>query len=51
MLYEDILDTIGNTPAIKIKNLSPEGIDIYVKAEFYNPASSVKDRLAKNIIE
>tara|TARA_B100001057_G_C22869295_1_gene958017 strand:- start:5754 stop:6776 length:1023 start_codon:yes stop_codon:yes gene_type:complete len=51
MLYEDILDTIGNTPAIKIKNLSPDDINIYVKAEFYNPASSVKDRLAKNIIE
>ncbi|MEP4198714.1 MAG: pyridoxal-phosphate dependent enzyme [Aliishimia sp.] len=50
-LYGSILDTIGNTPAIRINNLSPEGVTIYVKAEFFNPASSVKDRLALNIIE
>jgi cysteine synthase A len=36
---------------IKIKNLAPENIDLYVKAEYFNPASSVKDRLALNIIE
>ena len=50
MIYKDILATVGNTPVIKIQNLAPEGIDIYVKAEYFNPASSVKDRLALNII-
>ena len=51
MIYKDILQTVGNTPVIKIKNLAPENIDLYVKAEYFNPASSVKDRLALNIIE
>ena len=51
MIYKDILHTVGNTPVIKIKNLAPENIDLYVKAEYFNPASSVKDRLALNIIE
>jgi len=50
-LYGSILDTVGNTPAVRVNNLSPEGVDIYVKAEFFNPAASVKDRLALNIIE
>jgi len=50
-LYDSILDTIGNTPAIRINRLAPEGVEIYVKAEFFNPASSVKDRLAISIIE
>ena len=51
MIYDDVLKTVGNTPTIKIKNVSPDGINIFVKAEYFNPASSVKDRLAKNIIE
>ena len=51
MIYKDILQTVGNTPVIKIKNLAPENIDLYVKAEYFNPASSVKDRLALNIID
>ena len=51
MIYKDILHTVGNTPVIKIKNLAPANIDLYVKAEYFNPASSVKDRLALNIIE
>lgn len=50
-LYDSVLDTIGNTPAIRINNLAPEGVTIYVKAEFFNPGASVKDRLAVNIIE
>lgn len=50
-LYDSILDTVGNTPTIRINNLKPEKADIYVKAEFFNPAASVKDRLALNIIE
>ena len=50
-LFESILDTVGDTPAIRVNNLAPKGVRLYVKAEFFNPASSVKDRLALNIIE
>jgi cysteine synthase A len=50
-LFESIVDTVGDTPAIRINNLAPDGVTIYAKAEFFNPASSVKDRLALNIIE
>ncbi len=50
-LYGSVLDTIGDTPAIRINRLAPEGIELYVKAEFFNPAGSVKDRLALSIIE
>ncbi len=51
VLFASILDTIGDTPAIRINRLGPPGIEIYVKAEFFNPAASVKDRLAISIIE
>ncbi|MEM9232759.1 MAG: cysteine synthase A [Pseudomonadota bacterium] len=51
LLHEDIISTVGNTPCIRINRLSPDGITIYVKAEFFNPAASVKDRLAMSIIE
>ena len=50
-LYDSILDTIGDTPTIRVNNLGPEGVTIYVKFEAFNPAGSVKDRLALNIIE
>jgi cysteine synthase len=50
-LFDSILDTVGDTPVIRVNNLGIEGKTIYVKAEFFNPASSVKDRLALNIIE
>ncbi|MFC6488604.1 cysteine synthase A [Nitratireductor sp. GCM10026969] len=50
-LFDSILDTVGDTPAIRINNLGVDHASIYVKAEFFNPASSVKDRLALNIIE
>lgn len=50
-LYSSILETIGNTPCVKINSLAPKGVDLYVKAEFFNPAGSVKDRLAISIIE
>ena len=49
--YDSILETIGDTPVIRINNLGPEGVELYVKAEFFNPAASVKDRLAISIIE
>jgi cysteine synthase A len=50
-LFGSVLDTIGDTPTIRINNLGVGHCTIYVKAEFFNPASSVKDRLAVNIIE
>lgn len=50
-LYENVLETVGDTPVIRITHLAPEGVRLYVKAEFFNPAGSVKDRLALNIIE
>jgi len=50
-LFDNILDTIGDTPVVKINNLGVDHATIYVKAEFFNPAGSVKDRLALNIIE
>ena len=51
MNYKSILDTIGNTPVFKVQNISINNINLYVKAEYFNPASSVKDRLAVSIIE
>ena len=50
-IYDSILDTVGNTPTVRINNLAPPGVEILVKPEFFNPAGSVKDRLALNIIE
>src|SRR5580698_10078878 len=50
-LYDSVLDTIGDTPCIRVNNLGPKGVTIYVKAEAFNPGGSVKDRLALNIIE
>ncbi|KKB82893.1 cysteine synthase [Devosia limi DSM 17137] len=50
-LFPSILDTVGDTPVIRINNLGVVGRTLYVKAEFFNPAASVKDRLAINIIE
>ncbi len=51
MIYNNILDTIGNTPVVSINRLAPQGIDMYVKVEAFNPLASVKDRLAIGIIE
>ncbi len=50
-LFDSVLDTIGDTPVIRVNNLAPEHVTLYVKAEAFNPAASVKDRLAVNIIE
>ncbi|MFV2032501.1 MAG: pyridoxal-phosphate dependent enzyme, partial [Gammaproteobacteria bacterium] len=49
--YDSILDTIGNTPAVRINNLGPRHVNIYVKVESFNPMGSVKDRLALGVIE
>ena len=50
-LYDSILDTMGNTPCVRLNNIAPDGKTIYVKAEYFNPLSSVKDRLAISIID
>ncbi|SHM74358.1 cysteine synthase A [Roseovarius litoreus] len=49
--YDSILDTVGNTPVIRINRIAPKNVTVYVKFEAFNPAGSVKDRLALNIIE
>ena len=49
--YENILETIGNTPVVRIGKLAPAGINLYVKIEAFNPLGSVKDRLALGVIE
>jgi len=51
MIYESILETIGRTPVIRVNKLAPDGVEMYVKAEAFNPLSSVKDRLAIGVIE
>ncbi len=50
MLYRDILETIGRTPIVKINRLAPDGVEMYVKVEAFNPGASVKDRLAHAIV-
>ncbi|HEY2276661.1 MAG TPA: cysteine synthase A [Steroidobacteraceae bacterium] len=51
MIHENILGTIGKTPVVRIQRLGPKHVTLYVKCEFFNPLSSVKDRLAIAIIE
>jgi cysteine synthase A len=51
MIYDSILGTIGRTPIVRVQRLGPKNVTMYVKCEFFNPASSVKDRLAIAIIE
>jgi cysteine synthase len=49
--FQNILETVGNTPVVRIGKLAPDGIDLYVKIEAFNPLGSVKDRLALGVIE
>ncbi|HEY8769259.1 MAG TPA: cysteine synthase family protein, partial [Thermoleophilaceae bacterium] len=50
--YGSIVDAIGNTPLVELKRLSPkEGVRIWAKLESYNPTGSVKDRVARSMIE
>jgi len=51
MIYDSILHTIGRTPIVRVNHIAPQHVTIYVKCEFFNPLSSVKDRLAIAIIE
>ena len=50
MIYQNILETIGNTPIVKINRLNNTKANIYVKVESFNPGGSVKDRISKNMI-
>src|SRR5262245_60402145 len=49
--FQNILETIGNTPLVRINKLAPVGVNVYVKMESFNPMGSVKDRMARAIIE
>ena len=51
MKVNSILDTIGNTPIVRLNHIAPKHVDMYVKVESFNPMASVKDRLAIAIIE
>jgi cysteine synthase A len=50
MIYNNIIETIGNTPVIRLNHIAPDGVEMYVKVESFNPLASVKDRLADGII-
>ena len=49
-IYDSILDTIGDTPVVKLNRIAPAHVSLYAKVESFNPAGSVKDRLALAII-
>jgi cysteine synthase A len=49
--YDNILDTIGNTPLVRLHKLAPPGVNVYAKLESFNPLGSVKDRMARAVIE
>jgi cysteine synthase A len=49
--YHNILETIGNTPLVRLNKLAPPHVNLYVKIEAFNPMGSVKDRMARAIIE
>ena len=49
--YDDILQTVGRTPVVRVRRLGPKDVELYVKVEAMNPMGSVKDRLAVGIID
>ena len=49
--FENILETVGNTPIVKLNKISPDNVNVFVKIESFNPMGSVKDRLALGVIE
>jgi cysteine synthase len=49
--FQNILETVGHTPVVRINRLGPAGVNLYVKIEAFNPLGSVKDRLALGVIE
>ena len=50
-IYDNILQTIGRTPVVRLNKLAPEGVNLFVKVESFNPMGSVKDRQALGVIE
>ncbi len=50
MIYDNILQTIGNTPVVRINRMGPDTVELFVKVESFNPLASVKDRLAYAIV-
>ena len=50
MIYDNILETIGNTPIVRINKMAPADVEMFVKVESFNPLASVKDRLAFAIV-
>src|ERR1700743_2209769 len=50
-LYDNIVETVGHTPVVKINKLAPAHVNLWVKVEAFNPLGSVKDRLALGVIE
>jgi cysteine synthase A len=50
-IYSNILQTIGNTPIVRLNKIGPDGVNVFVKIESFNPMGSVKDRLALGVIE
>ena len=50
MIYDNILQTIGNTPVVRLNRMGPDHVEMYVKVESFNPMASVKDRLAFAIV-
>jgi cysteine synthase A len=49
--FRSILETVGNTPVVRVNRLAPPGVELFVKVEAFNPLGSVKDRLALGVIE
>src|SRR3954449_309988 len=50
-IFQSIVETIGNTPVVRINKLAPANVNLFVKIEAFNPLGSVKDRLALGVIE
>ncbi len=50
-IYDNILDTIGHTPLVKLQKLAPPDVNVYVKVESFNPTGSIKDRMALALIK
>lgn len=50
-IYNNMVELVGNTPIVKLNKVTPEGANVYVKLESFNPGGSIKDRIAKNMIE
>ena len=51
MRYSSILDTVGNTPCVRLRKIGPAHVNLFVKLESFNPTASVKDRMALGVIE